>query len=97
MSFFPNPVLAKCPACDAKMTRRPSGWRWVAGDWILWIVFLALALPTGIPLLVGIVLIFTLAAAWNTARDRLYHSYWKWRHPLRCETGGHASPAPEGT
>lgn len=99
MSFFPNPTKAKCPACGDKMTERPSSFRWVLGDWILWAAFILLVFGwnTHIPFLPGLALFMTLAIAWNTARNRLYHSYWMWRHPLRCEKGGHVAPQPEGS
>lgn len=91
-----NPTLLRCSACKAEMTRHAWGTWWLVGEWSLWIAFVTLTqlgqgLPTGYMILLAIVV----SIAWVTARDRLYHSYWTWRHPVRCESGGHAQPEPE--
>lgn len=43
----------------------------------------------------GFLMIVVLSIPFGEASKRLYHTYWMWRHPLRCEKGGHAEPLPE--
>lgn len=87
-----NRKMAKCPACESELTKYAWAWYWLTLDWVLWFCFLA---ATGLINLHGAtvwLIAIPLSIAWVTARDRLYHHYWMWRHPLRCEKGGHAEP-----
>ena len=49
----------------------------------------------GVAFVWGCLAVLVLAFPFGTASRRLYHSYWCWRHPLRCKKGGHAELAPE--
>ena len=97
--MFPNRILVVCGSCGAKMYQRARG-LWYAGYWVMWMAFvLGVLAPIdphaswGVALLIGLVFSFP----FNIAYGRLYHAYWLWRHPLRCEKGGHAEPSVEGT
>lgn len=91
-----NQALAKCPACGNKMTKYAWSRSWIVVDMVLWICLLAtvgLLYIAMTPL--NFVVIMTIGFFWNQGKTRLYHAYWMWRHPLRCEKGGHAAPVPD--
>lgn len=94
----PNYVLIHCTACGSKLYQRPSTKRWAFVDtlgWglIAWFVVWQHHLPFFISFVFAVVLVF----AWTIAVRRVVHAYWLWRHPLRCQGGGHLNPVPQGT
>ena len=69
-----NPLRAKCPACASKMRKHAWTWRWLIGDWVLWVCFW---ISSGLDnIKSGVLLILfwvVLAQLWVVSRDRLYH------------------------
>lgn len=90
----PNPVLLRCSACDSKLYVFPrGGWAfvhyfaWLTGSWlIVW--------RLNVPFLIGGALVLALVHPWRLAVERLTHTYWTWKHPIRCQGGGHIQPVP---
>lgn len=82
-----NPSVIRCTSCKNELKLHlPWGWPRII-EWTLWLIFMYIlthnmvgAWPFVVPLM--------MAVPWVIARDRLYHSYWLWRHPRRCG-GGH--------
>lgn len=65
---------------------------------VSWLVFCNFAVwDTGVSIAAGLPIVLVLAIPYNIATNRLYEHYWHWRHPLRCEKGGHAEPLPGGS
>jgi hypothetical protein len=96
-----NPPVLKCPACRSDCLRHFSGFnprRWTF--WVgfcVWVLvmcplFLPDSLPTGWALLIGLPMVNMK----GMAEDRLYHQWWSWKHPTRCQGGGEPEPAPSG-
>lgn len=93
---FPNRLLLRCSACGSKLYQRPITRRWIFADsmaWALvaWIVIWRNPLPTGILITFFLILVL----AWNSIVRHLVHAYWMWRHPFRCQDGGHVQPVPQ--
>lgn len=94
---LPNPVLLRCSGCGSKLRLRLIG-KWGVLErsiyaLAIWLTILRLPLPLGITLVFVVIFVF----AWGSAVDRLTHSYWTWRHPLRCDGGGHTKAIPQPT
>jgi len=45
-----------------------------------------------LPGLWGIAIAVVVVHMLGVAEDRVYHAYWTWRHPARCDGWGHAQP-----
>jgi hypothetical protein len=87
-----NPTLLKCPRCSSQMKLHVPGW----GRVIVFIVtclVLQIAIPRGLPPGADLAACFPLAFACDLACMRLYHVWWRRRHPQRCDgSTGHATP-----
>lgn len=92
-----NPALFECMSCGSRMYTRPRrvgafieclAWNLTA-DILVW-----RSHPSPI---VGIGLLLLIVFPFVIAAKRIYHTYWLWRHPLRCGEGGHFKPAPVPT
>lgn len=92
------PVL-RCSVCDAYMYRfRPKGWRWRLTEHILFQIVACITVwRINPPPIIGILLVFVIGLAFVTGFTRSYHAYWLWRHPIRCQGGGHLKPVPQAT
>lgn len=93
----PNRTIAICPACEEKY------YIYVRGKWVFWEIFVwqiiawATVWRLNPPYLLGVLLVFMLVIPTNVVFERLRFRYWFWRHPLRCQGGGHIAPAPTST
>lgn len=93
---FPNQVLMRCSACGAKLYSRPSTKRWAWLDMMAWCAMAWFTIwRHSFPVGASVLLFFVTMVAWNTAVNRLVHAYWVWRHPIRCQGGGHVAPLPQ--
>jgi hypothetical protein len=95
---LPNRVLIRCSSCGTKLYKYPHTKRWVFIDsmvWMLvaWVVVFRLYPHISGPLMW--LMIFILVFVWKSAQRRLVHAYFMWRHPWRCQDGGHFAPAPQ--
>lgn len=84
-------TYAVCPACHDRLRKRAGG-RWKLIEFMLWMTFgtwFLHGLHTD-SVLILLVVANVLNVPWDIADRRLYRSYWMWRHPLRCQHGGHA-------
>lgn len=90
-----NPALLRCSACGAKMYRtQTTGWGGYLSYMTFQIIFWFCVWRLNPPFLIGIGMLLVLLVPLMMATDRTYHAYWRWRHPLRCDGGGHIVPAP---
>lgn len=95
---YPNPMLIRCPACGSKLYSRPSTKRWAWVDTMVWcamgwFIIWRHHFPVGY----SVALFFVTLVAWNATVNRVVHAYWMWRHPVRCQGGGHVAPLPQGS
>jgi hypothetical protein len=89
-----NPVIARCGTCQAKMYLHPRGKAAFVGL-MAWLTLSYLTVwRFNPPFILGEAVLLVLAIPANIAANRTYHAYWRWRHPLRCDGGGHLKPAP---
>lgn len=93
-------VLLRCSACGDECTawlspRRLRSWATIA-KWAPWAVFVLIVVfpqSNHLPPLAAWALIMGYAIVYGWAERRLYHAWWMWRHPARCEGGrGHLVP-----
>lgn len=94
---LPNPILLRCSGCGSKLHMRPKG-KWGVLErmiyaFAIWLAILRLDLPVGISIAFVVIFVF----AWGSAVESLTHAYWTWRHPLRCDGGGHTKAVPQPT
>lgn len=94
----PNLILIRCSTCGSRLYQRPSTKRWRCADTMAW-AFVAwmVVWRHHFPHLVAIAFALVLLVAWMETVQRVVHAYWMWRHPLRCQGGGHFNPVPQGT
>lgn len=91
---IPNPIRLRCSACGSNLHLRLKG-GWSIFERIIYAVALwFVILQPKIPLWIGLSLLLPFVLAWGLAVKRLVESYWMWRHPLRCQGGGHFVPQP---
>lgn len=95
---LPNPVLLRCSACGSKLYQRPSTKRWAWVDMMVWCLMAWLIIwRHNFPIGASIALFFVTLFAWSATVNRVVHAYWMWRHPIRCQGGGHVVPLPQGS
>src|ERR1044071_1674995 len=95
MSMDPlNQTILRCSACGSCLRQywlRFSGW--VAGlQWMAYIGVLSVCNEFFFGDLPGMSFaLFSLlfSYAFFLSVNRLYHAWWGWRHPVRCQGGGH--------
>lgn len=91
---LPNRVLIQCLACGSKLYQYPSTYRWGFVDRMLWaLVAWVVVFRHHPPLGIMIALVFVLMFTWAIVVCRIVHAYFVWRHPFRCQGGGHTKPA----
>lgn len=95
---LPNRWLILCASCGSKLWLRPKTKKGQFVDtYILFLVAWAVLFRLRLPELPNFALLMVLIFAEQSAKDRLMARYFLWRHPVRCQGGGHLSPAPQGT
>jgi hypothetical protein len=94
-----NPAVLRCSSCGAYMySFHPKGWRfWWLQQILFQIVCWIVVWRINPPFVIGMPLVFVVGLAFVTALRRGYHTYWRWRHPIRCQGGGHLKPMPQAT
>lgn len=97
---LPNRMVFRCLTCGSKLYFRPSTYRWTFIDQMAWalvawvVVFrFRYQLPPGTMITLTFVLLF----AWAVVVRRTVRAYFLWRHPVRCQGGGHVKPVPQAT
>ncbi len=92
-----NPVVMRCSACESECRLHWAAafdlkdWRWWL-DMAVWVFVVIPATRIGrLPIGWALVFLFPMSIALDTARDRLYHAWFAWKHPTRCQGGGHPS------
>lgn len=96
----PNRLLIKCSACGAKLYMNPTTKRWWWADMMAWVLvawFTVWRAAPHVSSVITLVMFFTSLFVWNMAVTRLVHAYFMWRHPIRCQGGGHFVPQPQGS
>jgi len=77
-------------------------WCYGTQPWWAFVVTIAVVVTLSeaffdIPGAMGYLVVIPLTALVAIAEDRLYHAWWAWRHPVRCQGGGHAEPESSPT
>lgn len=94
----PNRILIRCSACGSKLYQRPTTYRWAIIDYMAWaLVAWVVVFRHQLPLTIMIPLVLVLLVVWAVTVHRLVRTYFFWRHPIRCQGGGHAKPVPQAT
>ena len=91
---FPgNRTILRCSACGSECKKHTTGW-WYLFEWVAWIglCYTAFEPVLNLPGLWSWVLTFAICIPFQMATRRLYHAYWAWRHPTRCDGAGHLKP-----
>lgn len=93
-----NRVLLRCSACGAKLHTHPTTKRWWWIDMMAWVLVAWFTVWRSAPYVsfgITILFFFVSLVVWGMAVKRLVHAYWMWRHPWRCQGGGHLDPVPQ--
>ena len=85
-----GPVILKCSACGKELTRVPTGWEFT-GLFTVWLVFITAAIGRAQGALWW-ELFFPIVIVYGIAERRARYAYFAWRHPTRCQGGGHIQP-----
>ena len=94
--MFSGRILKRCSACNKPLHQRLPGLKLNALSMVIW-VLLANWMTKGIEGPMGIMILVVAVFFYLSAERRIYHAIWYWRHPVRCQGGGHAAPLPEAS
>ncbi len=89
-----NHTIHRCPACGSQLMRFLDG-RGYAVAFVAWLAFM-LWITRDMTAGWAFLLCLVIVPFWSEAEDRLYHAWWHWRHPERCQ-GDHGHHAPQPT
>ncbi len=92
-----NPTIRRCPSCNSECKKYFT--TFTQGTLLrglltygIWILFVELCLPHSMSDGEQLLIIIPLLSAFLLTINRLYHSFWAWRHPAHCGGGGLLAP-----